>query len=792
MTATLQLKTAKDLGWQRVLERIAAHCRSEQGTEKVLGIMPLASSEAAAHSASLCAEALEALRLGNELPRSQLPRLLDVLQRVERGAEVEAEELRYVVATVEVASRLEAFLATTSDSYPTLAAALAFPTGLERLARRIDACIEPSGRVRDGASAELKRARSLVRTSRSSLLARLKSLARRYSDVLRDGGPVERDGRYGLAVRSDAHRRVDGIVLGSSSTGATLYVEPPEITQLANALRLAINDVEREIARILHVLRQEVAEERLALGAAYTACVQADALGAIASWAAENRAVAMPPAAEAAIDLRRMRHPLLDEEVVPTSLRLGAGQGLVLSGPNAGGKTVGLTCLGLAVWLVKSGLPLPADEESRVGWFEVVLSDIGDGQSIERSLSSFSAEVELLVAMLAKVGRRSLVLLDELAGGTDPEQGAALAAAILESLLDAGAAVALTTHYERLKEMASESPRIDNASVGFDFENMRPTFEMTQGVPGASSAFVVALRHGLSTGVVERARGLLNAGVRERDGLLEQLAQERADLTTMRSQAEAEVARLARMREQLDQEELAQRERERNKLGREAEKLKLQVQQARSNLRALSQQIAAGKTMDRKRSERLVDEAAAVLSIGSELDEALAPPRSKGSAARDLRLGMRVYLPKLRLFAQIEHIDKKGNVRLQAGAMSLRAKASELEATDKKDKKRSPKGPAVGAWDAAPGLSNERRVRSEANTCNLRGMRVPEALEKLERFVDSLLRSGERYGFALHGHGTGILKKAVREHLETWPLVAKQRAAKQSEGGDAFTLFVVA
>jgi DNA mismatch repair protein MutS2 len=651
--------------------------------------------------------------------------------------------------------------------------------------------------VTDAASSALAGARGRVRHSRKRLLERLGQLSNRFEDVLRDGRHVQLEGRYALAVRADAHRKVEGIVLGSSGSGATLYVEPPAITQLGNRLKLDEAEVEREQARVLAELSALAHEAIVPLRAAFEVCIEADQLGALTRWATQARAHAVTLDDDAQLDLRAMRHPLLmlqDIDVVANDIRLAAGHGLVISGPNAGGKTVALKCLGLAILMARTGIPLPASVESRVGWFPLVLTDVGDAQSIERSLSTFSAHVRSLGEVLEHADERSLILIDEIAGGTDPEQGAALAAAVLEGLVSRGAAVAATTHYERLKELAGEDERFDNASVGFDFDRMEPTFTLTQGVPGASSALAVASRYGIPPAVVERARELMPKPALQREDLLAQLQREQRALETARSQADYDARAAATLRAELETERADVRDKERRKLRRESEDLVAQIRGARQQLNELKEQLrGSGDKAALRRAEKAVDQAAQLVARGSAIDQASRDVQQTAElSGATLSAGDTVYVQRLGTTGEVVGPPERGEVQVRAGAFTLRVPLAELRAAPasaakKKAASKAPKPRAARVRSPAPDL--QTAIRTDDNTCDLRGMRVEEALGELDRFVDSFSSASEPVGFVLHGHGTGALKQAVREHLNASGRIAEARAAEQRQGGDAFTVF---
>ncbi len=492
------------------------------------------------------------------------------------------------------------------------------------------------------------------------------------------------------------------------------------------------------------------------------------------------------------------RHPLLlvqGADVVENDIALEAGQALVISGPNAGGKTVALKCLGLSVWMSRAGIPVPAQVGSEVGWFAPVLTDVGDEQSLLRSLSTFSAHVQNIGAIIEHAGDRALVLLDEVAAGTDPEEGAALATAVLEALVERGAAVAVTTHYERLKELAAESERYVNASVGFDLDAMAPTFRMTTGIPGASSALSVAARFGIPKSVIERARASISVDAVTREELLRTLSSESARLQAARAELERELGLQRQLSAGAEAERDRAREQEKNRLVAEARELTAEVRDARARLRDLKKRMSRGEveSSELKQAERVVNDAARHIAIGGDLSRRVQPTPldSAEIPEAELLVGTRVLVPRLGATAEVVTAPERGQVRVVAGAMKMWLPISDLRRVPgggarqrpKAAKKQTAERPALASRDGFCA------VRTRDNTLNLIGKRVDEAVDELDAFVDFMLRNGERAAFVLHGHGTGALKQAVRSHLADHRQVEKSAPAEPDDGGDAFTLF---
>ncbi|HEX7671694.1 MAG TPA: Smr/MutS family protein [Polyangiaceae bacterium] len=783
-------KAALDLEWALLLDRIAGRTVSESGAARVRALAPASTIEEARERGNLTRDALELAEEGARMPVVALPGFDELLDRLARNGVATGREFADLRRLLEAARALRAFAGAHAESRPLLARTIFTAPALDRLLAEIDQAVDEAGDVLDRASPELAKARKKARDARRELLARLGELLNRYGDVLRDRYYTERDGRYVLPVRSDAPFRVDGIVLGSSASGGTLYVEPREVTEIGNRMRMAEAEVERESARVLGAMSITARVHVEALKAAAEATTVADVLTALASFGTSFEATALSIDGDLALDLRAMRHPLLlggASPVVPSDIRLSGGRGLVISGPNAGGKTVALKCLGLAVWMVRAGIPVPADGESRVGFFEPVLTDIGDEQSLAQSLSTFSAHVARLASYVADAGPGTLVLVDEVAAGTDPDEGAALAAAVLEALVTAGAAIATTTHYERLKQLAVRDPRFENASVGFDFETMSPTFRLTLGIPGASSALAVALRYGMPKDIVARAEALLPEENLRRDALLGEIEIDRARAEADRREAEGFLREQEQLRNNLDAEVRRAREQERARLAREGHELTTAVRQARAQLRDATDRLKKGdgsNKNDLRDIERAVNTSAGEVAVGGRIETALRGEQDDGRLkAADVVPGLTVFVPKLRTHAQILEAPVRGQVRIAAGAMKLTLRLDELSPA--KSAGKPAKKPKVKAM---PARTDATPVRVESNTCDIRGMRVEEAIDRVDTFVDRLLADGEPAGFVLHGHGTGALKVAIRAHLGAHPCVATSRTADDDQGGDAFTV----
>jgi DNA mismatch repair protein MutS2 len=702
---------------------------------------------------------------------------------------------------------LRRFLASRRAELPFLFEACSTDPTLDELADEVAGSFEPDGTLADRASPRLRELRGEWHAARQRMLARMEDLMARYETVLQDRFVTEREGRWVLPVRSDAHERFPGIVHATSTSGATLFVEPRAVIGMGNRLKVLEAEVKREEEAVYARLTALVADALPSVDAAARALALADVRAATAKLARDVDLAFPQVVDEPRIDLRRARHPLLALDlpsVVPSDLALEAGRAIVVSGPNAGGKTVALKTMGLAALMARSGLPFPCAEGSTIGLFDVVLTDVGDDQSLQKNLSTFSAHVSNLTAILEETMRGALVLLDELAGGTDPREGEALAAGVLDSLCARGGAVAATTHYEGLKALALGDSRFENASVGFDIATMTPTFQLAMGVPGSSSALAVARRFGMPVTVIARAERFLTREEQNFEAVVKSLHDERAALQLARAAAEDREREAQHARTRLEGELEAAKNRERRALGEEARELMDRLRRAREELRAAQARLRAKKIEPEalRESERAIERVASEVAIGGTLEPLVTKvddvPREPVRAL-ELRRGARVWVPRLRAEAEVVEVLGGEQVRVAAGPLKLTVAAGELRAavpreapsrlTLRSDAAALP--PQRGRSDATANADSEPEeapLQTRDNTCDLRGLRVDDALSMATSFLDRALNEGQRAVFLLHGHGTGVLRDAVRKELARSSYVTSFRPAPSDRGGEGVTV----
>lgn len=743
----------------------------------------------------------------------------DLLVRAGRGSVLDLEEIAAVAGLVDAAATAGRLLEAAEAHGDAgrvlrgLRAGLGPPAELEsRLVRSVarsdgepvllDTASPTLGSLRRAA----QQARRALRTAADRLIARSE-----LADALSDRYWTEREGRVVLPVRSDGFARsgspgkITGIIHGASSSGRTLFVEPHALIESGNALRQAQMAVEAEERRVLAALSDAIGVAASVLSGCLEALAHLDHVRARLLLSRRLDGV-RPRVGRPGDDLDRIvlpgaRHPtmlLRGDTVVPNDLSLQVGQALVVSGPNAGGKTVALKTMGLCVMMAQAGLHLPTSEEGRVPLFRTIVTDVGDDQSIATSLSTFSAHIGHLGVALhhaEKDGAGTLVLLDEVAAGTDPEQGAALAEAVLERLVDLGATLVVTTHYERLKLLASRRPaHYLNAAVGFDLAGLRPTFRLTAGSPGSSSAIAVARRLGLSEVVLQRAESLLTDERVRVDVLLRDVEAEREALHEARLEVERAAQRLRDREARLEAKETGKLETATRRNIKAAEAatgelraLEDEIRRRRKALRTATPEAAEGgrpsdadaRAFARQTRERLASA------------RPPAPERAGGAAPEHLDPGARVRVESFG--AEGEVLAIKGDritVQLPGAKVTVSRDVLRQAASGARSKPApQTRAPAPSNEAARHFGADARPVRESIdNVVDLRGVRADEAVTMLEVFLDRAIADDHEVVIVKHGHGSGALRKVVRDHLPHLGHVARHRPGLPPEGGDAVTV----
>jgi DNA mismatch repair protein MutS2 len=817
MNSIMHEKSIQTLEYPKILEKVAREAAFSASKELVMALEPTPDLDEARHRLAYTSEASRLIDLHADAGVRGARDIRAHLVRAAREGVLTPDDLLQVLATTQSAIYVAHLLEKLDpEEFPLLHELGANIPQRPRIVQRIEQTVSEEGEVLDSASPALQRLRFDIRGANQRLQDRLRTLVNEFGSALQEHIITIRNDRYVLPVRAESRNQVRGIVHDQSSSGATVFVEPMVVVELNNKLRQLQIEERQEIERILRVLSLEIGREADALKLAVELLAEFDLQLAKARYGRLTRSSEPLLNDQGRIDLRNARHPLLTGNVVPINFHLGRDFFMVvITGPNTGGKTVALKTVGLLTLMAQAGLHIPAEEHSEVAVFKDVFADIGDEQSIEQSLSTFSSHLSRIIDILRRVQEREraatpeirgklpetlvgkqgknaqvLVLLDELGAGTDPSEGSALARAILTYLLEHAVTTVATTHYSELKAFAHEQPGVVNASVEFDIETLSPTYRLSIGLPGRSNALAIASRLGLDEPVIERAREFLgSAGVRM-ENLLEGLQSEqkavedeRFHLNMERVEAEYQRKQLEQERQQLEEQRVnilndarAQAARELDEVRSSLAKVKVDVSRlnmtrerldnARNKVRGLEEKVAPVPQPRR-----------AVKQVEVEPGEKAEGPLHIGDTVRVLSFGQNAEL--LGLTAD------RGEADVQMGALRLRVSVDNLERVGKRQAQAVERAQQTQPAVVLPRYEDRPDV---ATQLDMRGWRVEEALEELESYLNDAAMSGMAAVRVVHGKGTGALRSAVRQQLAHHPLVKSYASAPPQEGGDGVTI----
>ena len=769
-----------------IRERLAGHTSFPPGRRLAEALVPTSEPVLVARGLD---ETDQARALLMERPGVGIGAAHDIgpwIDRAARGGRLDPAHFLEIADTIEAATRLRTALA--EDRRPLLHALARALHQLPAVRSTFGRSFDPAGELLDTASPRLGSLRAAVRIAFDRLRRRLDTLVgSELGSALQEPIVTLRNGRYVVPVRADARGRVKGIVHDSSGSGQTLFVEPLVVVELGNAWREAQIAEAEEVGRILDELSALVAAHAGPLLETLDALARFDFWSAKAQLASEMDAERAETDGGSDLRLLSARHPGLSGRVVPIDVRLGDGfSALVVTGPNTGGKTVTLRTIGLLSLMHQAGLHVPAARGSRLPIFRDVFADIGDEQSIAKSLSTFSGHLRSIIRIVAAAGPGTLVLLDELGAGTDPTEGSALAQTLLDHFINAGALVAATTHYAELKAYAHTTPGATNAAVEFDLETLSPTYRLTIGLPGGSQAFAIAERLGLPESLVADARSRLTEAQRTFEATLSQIREAEGATTDALARARTAEARAADALRVASEERRRARQ-EREDAGRtartEAERLLEDVRDEVAALRvALERGHLAAPALDAG-LDRIGAAVARLPGASPSTADAQAGPEA-AAAERVWTVGDRARSRSGGWDGRIAAIDRDGRtVTLEAGGMRIRLPIGDLadgltssEVT----------GRAVAASDA--GRVRRPAARVVPASLDLRGARVDEALEALDRYLDDASLAGLPRVTIIHGLGTGALRDAVRTAAAAHPLAGEVAAGGRGQGGDGATV----
>ncbi len=778
-------KNYRALELDKILEMVAKETTCEDGAALARSIEPVYTPAEARRLLEETDAAFVLMAKFGAPSFTGMKNVTNALRRAQAGGGLGLRELLDIGGTLRAIRSLQQWHSKNAGMHTVLSPRFDILAPNKRLEEKIFTCIQSEEEVADAASPALAAIRRKIRGAAVRVREQLDKLihSQTHQKHLQEAIVTQRSGRYVVPVKAEFRGEVPGLVHDTSASGQTVFVEPMGVVELNNEIRVLRSDEQEEISRILLELSGEAGDFADSLIESYQFAVQLNVIFAKAQLAYRMKAVVPEIDEKGRTDLHSARHPLIaKEKVVPTDITLGQDfDALIITGPNTGGKTVALKTLGLLTLMAMCGLMIPAGEGSRLPVYRHILADIGDEQSIEQSLSTFSAHMVNIIRILDVADEESLVLLDELGAGTDPVEGAALAAAIIEELRRKGVRLACTTHYAELKSYALQTDGVENACCEFDVESLRPTYRLLIGVPGKSNAFAISRRLGLEGRIVDRAGELVNEENSSFEQVIERLEERRREMEN-----ELEAARKAarQARETMRQSEARQAEagqRAKREIDQAREEASRIVQKTRQQADALLNEL---DELRRQQNKALSAEQKARLRSGLRDLESSADPvrkrrRDDYQLPRELRPGDSVVIFDIDKAATVLEAPKDGQVLVQAGIIKTRVQVENLRLSGEGQKAKAKPGRSVTKNVSAPEI---------ATSLDLRGMNVEEGLMEVDAFLDRAARSHVPQVTIIHGKGTGVLRAAVQQHLRRCSQVKSFRLGAFGEGESGVTV----
>lgn len=796
-------RSREKLEFPLIVEALSKLAVSREGRELCLNLLPFTRLAEAETAQKQTEDTLSILLRRGQAPLQGLHYIRPFVKRAQMpGSVLSIGELMRIGSFLEAVERMAAYVPDEpgDNAFYALCMAL-FP--LPDLRKNLNRSIIGEDELADDASFELARIRRQSKRSQENIKRHLEKILRSRGDILQEQIITLRQDRYVVPVKVEYRSQVPGIVHDTSQSGQTIFIEPLAVVEENNKIRELKIEEEREIRRILAAFSAEVSTHAAELSSDINLLAEADFYWAKAVLAKKMKAVRPILNDRGLIRLRQARHPHIPEDqVVPIDIRVGEEfKTLLITGPNTGGKTVSLKTVGLLSLMSMSGLQIPAASNAEMSVFEQVLADIGDEQSIEQSLSTFSSHMKNIVAITERVNDRSLVLVDELGSGTDPSEGAALAVAILEDLKRAGAVTVATTHYKELKVYALQSEGVENAACEFDTETLKPTYKLLIGVPGTSNAFIISRKLGLREDIIERANEELSLeDVRfedvlarvdrarvESEKLLEEAEKARAEASRLKREAESEHARIREKKQDILN---TAREESRQNLRRQTREVEALIKDMRQQMEGghdpVSADAEALRSMLRSELNEIESE------IGRETLRELKKKPSKSKEKKSWEIGDLAYAPALGIEGRIEtEPDNKGKVQLRSGQLQIMVELQGLTDPPSERSKRR-EGSRTERQSASDGQKRQSvRMSKKANftsELNIIGQRTAEGVSELDRYLDDAVLAGADTVRIVHGKGTGALRKAVQDFLARDSRILAWRPAEFGEGDAGVTI----
>ncbi len=778
-------KVFRTLEYDRIVQMLAQHASTELGKKRALSLLPRERLFEIEQLQLGTEDALKRILRSGSISFMAREEMKESAERLRKGSSLTAHDLLGIALFLENVLRVRSYGQTDGENEDSLSDLFSSLVPLSPIGKEIRRCILSDDEIADDASSGLRSIRRKKKTVNDRIHTRLAKMVNdTYRSYLQDSVITMRDGRYCIPVRSEYKGNVPGIIHDQSSSASTFFIEPSEIVSMNNEVRQLEIEEQDEIGSILAALSESCREHTDEITADLEIITELDLIFARGSFALSINATRPIFNENGIIRLKKARHPLLPaDKAVPINVSLGDGYDLlIVTGPNTGGKTVSLKTVGLLSLMGQAGLHIPAQDKSELSVFSEVFADIGDEQSIEQSLSTFSSHMKNIVKILGRADEKSLCLFDELGAGTDPVEGAALAISILERLHSKGIRTMATTHYSELKIYALNTPGVENAGCEFDVATLKPTYRLLTGIPGKSNAFAISQKLGLPEEIIERAREQLSANDSSFEDVIARLEKDRVTLEENRREIEKYRHDIEVLKKTYEQR------REKIDVAKEKilESAREEAREILKNAKDLADSVIRDINKNGGGSIRDLEDGRARLrkAISSTVPAPVKKPSSSpGHKASDFSLGCDVRIISMDLEGTVHtKPDSKGNLSVQCGIMNINTNISDLEIIASKSRKSEK---AYSGRHSASSVSKARNISSEIN---LIGLKVDEAIPKLDKYLDDAYLSHLSSVRVVHGKGTGALRSAVARHLKTVSYVAGFRAGEFGEGDAGVTI----
>ena len=783
-------KTLKVLEYYKIIELLKNEADSDVGREIISELVPLKDPRIIEHALDETGEATRLIIFKGPLPLGNFYDVKNYVTMAQKGGTLAISELLKVLYNMKISRDVKKYIGDDVPDLPIIADLIEVIEIFKNLEEDLDKSIENEEEISDNASAELRRIRRSIVRQNDSIKARIHNIITRSDNrsVLQDAIVTVRDGRYVIPVKQEHMSKVRGIIHDQSGSGATVFIEPQIIVNMNNELRELELSEQAEIAKIIKELSQRVGEVGRSLINNQDILAQLDVIMAKGKLAQKQNAERPQLSKNRVLDLKSARHPLIDEKkVVPIDIKIGNGyDALIVTGPNTGGKTVTLKTAGLLSMMAQTGLHIPATSQSKIPVYREIFADIGDEQSIEQSLSTFSSHMKNIVEIVEKAGENTLVLLDELGAGTDPAEGAALAISILENLRVKGATILATTHYTELKKYALKEDGVENASMEFDVATLSPTYVLEIGVPGKSNAFEISSKLGLSSEIIEKSRSFLDKGDIAFEEVISAIENDKKQAEMERDEAIALNVEIHRQKRQMEEKlEKAKKQEEKmlsgareeaRKILREAKEV---AKKAQDEIKDLAKVESLGERNRRlENAKRKIKDAA-----GRYRETFIIEENQNPISIDDVEIGDRVKVLKLGQNGEIVGLpDGKGEIPVQVGMMKIKCKAKDLKIIADGRKKIKPK------TKANYGSLYKCKTHGISRSVNVRGENLHDALNIAEKYIDDAFMAKLKEITIIHGRGEGVLKKGIHDMLKGNKQVDSYRYGEYNEGGHGVTI----